>query len=117
MIISSGYNIAGTEVETALAGHPDVLEAAVVGAPDPGRGTIVKAFVVLRDGASPGDAKVVELQEFVKKAIAPYKYPRDIEFVPELPKTGTGKIQRFLLRQLSLEPSRTHEPVRGPETE
>jgi 2-aminobenzoate-CoA ligase len=101
MIISSGYNIAGPEVETALAGHPDVLEAAVVGAPDPERGTIVKAFVVLREGASADEAKVVELQEFVKGAIAPYKYPRDVEFVPELPKTGTGKIQRFLLRQLA----------------
>lgn len=115
MIISSGYNIAGPEVETALAGHSDVLEAAVVGAPDAERGMVVKAFVVLRDGVPPDEAKVAELQKFVKEAIAPYKYPREVEFVPELPKTGTGKIQRFLLRRLS-EPSRTPQPVPGPET-
>jgi 2-aminobenzoate-CoA ligase len=97
MIISSGYNIAGPEVEGALLEHPRVLECAVVAAPDEARGTIVKAFVVLRDGA--GDAALVtELQDFVKARIAPYKYPRAIEFVAELPRTQTGKLQRFKLR-------------------
>jgi 2-aminobenzoate-CoA ligase len=97
MIISSGYNIAGPEVEGALLEHPRVLECAVVGAPDEARGTIVKAYVVLRDGA--GDAALAsELQEFVKARIAPYKYPRAIEFVTELPRTETGKLQRFKLR-------------------
>ncbi|HWT05544.1 MAG TPA: benzoate-CoA ligase family protein [Xanthomonadales bacterium] len=97
MIISSGYNIAGPEVEGALLEHPRVLECAVVGVPDEARGTIVKAFVVLRDGA--GDAALVtELQDFVKSRIAPYKYPRAIDFVAELPRTQTGKLQRFKLR-------------------
>src|SRR6202011_206154 len=97
MIISSGYNIAGPEVEGALLEHPRVLECAVVGAPDEARGTIVKAYVVLREGA--GDAALAaELQEFVKARIAPYKYPRAIEFVEELPRTQTGKLQRFKLR-------------------
>jgi len=104
MIISSGYNIAGPEVEGALLEHPRVLECAVVGAPDEARGTIVKAFVVLRqaqDDGSGGDgdaALVSELQEFVKARIAPYKYPRAVEFVSELPRTQTGKLQRFKLR-------------------
>ena len=97
MIISSGYNIAGPEVEGALLEHPRVLECAVVGAPDEARGTIVKAFVVLRDGVGDGTL-VAELQEFVKARIAPYKYPRAIEFVSELPRTQTGKLQRFKLR-------------------
>jgi 2-aminobenzoate-CoA ligase len=97
MIISSGYNIAGPEVEGALLEHPRVLECAVVGAPDEARGTIVKAFVVLRDGD--GDAALAtELQDFVKARIAPYKYPRAIEFVRELPRTQTGKLQRYKLR-------------------
>jgi 2-aminobenzoate-CoA ligase len=104
MIISSGYNIAGPEVEGALLEHPRVVECAVVGAPDEARGTIVKAFVVLRqaqgDTADGGgdEALVVELQDFVKARIAPYKYPRAIEFVAELPRTQTGKLQRFKLR-------------------
>jgi 2-aminobenzoate-CoA ligase len=101
MIITSGYNIAGPEVEQALLGHPDVAEAGVVAAPDPGRGTIVKAYVVLRDGAAAGPAKAAELQEFTKQAIAPYKYPREVEFVAALPRTATGKIQRYRLRQLA----------------
>ncbi len=101
MIISAGYNIAGPEVEEALLGHPDVLEVAVVGAPDPGRGMIVQAFVVLREGAAPDAAKVAELQEFAKQSIAPYKYPRTVEFVTELPKTISGKTQRFRLRQMA----------------
>ncbi|MBV9407693.1 MAG: AMP-binding protein, partial [Candidatus Eremiobacteraeota bacterium] len=97
MIVSSGYNIAGPEVEAALLEHPRVLECAVVGAPDDARGMIVKAFVVLREGS--GDAALVaELQEFVKARIAPYKYPRAIEFAETLPRTQTGKLQRFKLR-------------------
>ena len=106
MIISSGYNIAGPEVEEALLGHPDVLEVAVVGAPDPGRGTIVQAYVVLREGVAPDAAKVIELQDFAKASIAPYKYPRTIEFVTELPKTISGKTQRFRLRQMAEEKAR-----------
>ena len=99
MIISAGYNIAGPEVEQALLGHPDVLETAVVAAPDADRGSVVQAFVVLREGV-PGDAaKAVELQEFAKRSIAPYKYPRLVEFVDSLPKTNSGKIQRYRLRQ------------------
>ena len=101
MIISAGYNIAGPEVEEALLSHPDVVEVAVVGAPDPGRGMIVQAFVVLREGAAPDAAKVTELQEYAKRSIAPYKYPRTIEFVTELPKTISGKTQRYRLRQMA----------------
>lgn len=99
MIITSGYNIAGPEVEQALLGHPDVLEVAVVGAPHPDRGTIVKAYVVLRDGAAGGPAKAAELQAFTKQVIAPYKYPREIEFTDALPRTESGKVQRYRLRQ------------------
>jgi 2-aminobenzoate-CoA ligase len=101
MIISAGYNIAGPQVEEALLAHPDVLEVAVVGAPDPDRGMIVHAFTVLRPGAAADAAKVTELQDFAKQAIAPYKYPRVIEFVAELPKTISGKTQRYRLRQLA----------------
>ncbi|QXJ21381.1 AMP-binding protein [Actinomadura graeca] len=99
MIVSAGYKIAGPEVEQALVRHPDVLEAGVVGAPDPLRQMIVKAYVVLRDGASPGPEKAAELQDFAKRTIAPYKYPRSIEFVDSLPRTLTGKVQRYLLRE------------------
>ncbi len=99
IIVSAGYNIAGPEVENVLLEHPAVQEAAVVGVPDTLRGQVVKAFIVLRSGFS-GDEKMVDqLQEFVKQELAPYKYPRQIEFVPELPHTPTGKIQRFRLRQ------------------
>jgi 2-aminobenzoate-CoA ligase len=101
MIISSGYNIAGPEVEEALLGHPDVVEVAVIGAPDPDRGTVVQAFVVLREGVAPDEAKAAELQDFAKKSIAPYKYPRVVEFVPELPKTISGKTQRYRLREMA----------------
>ncbi len=101
MIISAGYNIAGPEVEEALLGHPDVAEVAVVGAPDPERGMVVEAFVVLRDGAHGDAAKVADLQDFAKKSIAPYKYPRIIEFVEALPKTISGKTQRFRPRELA----------------
>ncbi|WP_028925130.1 AMP-binding protein [Pseudonocardia acaciae] len=109
MIISSGYNIAGPEVEEALLGHPDVAEAAVVGAPDEERGMIVKAFVVLADAASPDPAKAAELQSFCKQAIAPYKYPREIEFIDALPRTSNGKVMRYVLRRRPR--AVTHPPV------
>jgi len=100
MILSAGYNIAGPEVEGALMLHPAVKECAVVGWPDEKRGNIVKAYVVLRDSETPSlDELAEEIQEFVKAQIAPYKYPRAIEFVSELPKTESGKIQRFRLRE------------------
>ena len=99
MIISAGYNIAGPEVEEALLRHPAVAEAAVVGAPDAERGMIVKAVVVLRPGAELGPEPERALQDFVKSQIAPYKYPRAVEFVGELPRTPTGKLQRFRLRE------------------
>jgi 2-aminobenzoate-CoA ligase len=98
MIVSSGYNIAAPEVEEALLGHPDVAECGVVGVPDEDRGALVTAYVVLAAGVSGDDAKVRELQDYAKKQIAPYKYPRAVEFVDELPRTATGKLQRFRLR-------------------
>jgi 2-aminobenzoate-CoA ligase len=98
MIISSGYNIAGPEVEAALLAHPEVAECAVVGAPDEARGQIVEAHVVLREGFAADEACIKRLQEHVKAAIAPYKYPRSVKFVAALPKTQTGKIQRFKLK-------------------
>ena len=101
MIVSSGYNIAAPEVEAALLLHLDVLECAVIGVPDAERGQIVKAFVVLQTGASAGAEKIRALQDFVKQTLAPYKYPRAIEFRTELPKTETGKLQRFKLKALS----------------
>jgi len=99
MIISSGYNIAAPEVEGALYGHPAVLECAVVGVPCEERGQKVKAFVVLTDGHEASDDLATSLQLHAKAAIAPYKYPREIEFVTALPKTATGKLQRFSLRE------------------
>lgn len=99
MIISSGYNIAGPEVENCLLEHPAVLECAVIGAPDPERGNVVKAFVVLREGHVACDELAKALQDHAKRSIAPYKYPRRIEFVASLPRTQTGKLQRFRLRQ------------------
>jgi 2-aminobenzoate-CoA ligase len=98
MIISSGYNIASPEVEDALLLHPLVAECGVIGVPDDERGQLVKAFVVLRPEAAPGPALVKDLQDFVKQTVAPYKYPRVIEFCTELPRTETGKLQRFRLR-------------------
>jgi 2-aminobenzoate-CoA ligase len=98
MIVSSGYNIAGPEVEEAVMTHPDVLECAVVGIPDEARGSVVTAFVRLRDGAVAGEAVATSIQEHVKATIAPYKYPRVVHFVDELPRTATGKLQRFRLR-------------------
>jgi 2-aminobenzoate-CoA ligase len=100
MIISAGYNIAGPEVEAALLDHPAVAECGVVGVPDPERGQVVKAFVVLREGHAAGPETAKELQDFVKREIAPYKYPRQVEFVDMLPRTQTGKLQRFRLREM-----------------
>jgi 2-aminobenzoate-CoA ligase len=99
MIISSGYNIAGPEVEAALLSHTAVAECAVVGAPDEARGQIVEAHVVLREGVAADEACIKTLQDHVKATIAPFKYPRSVKFVAALPKTQTGKIQRFKLRQ------------------
>src|SRR5579859_6985216 len=101
MIISSGYNIAGPEVEAALLSHPAVAECGVVGAPDEARGMIVKAYVVVAANASAGEALATALQEHVKREIAPYKYPRAVEFVTQLPKTETGKLKRYALRQMA----------------
>jgi 2-aminobenzoate-CoA ligase len=102
MIVSAGYNIAGPEVEGALLLHPAVAECGVVGAPDEERGQIVKAYVVLKPGHAPDDATTSALQRFVKETIAPYKYPRAIEYLAELPRTETGKLQRFRLRALGI---------------
>ena len=99
MIISGGYNIARPEVESALLLHPKVAECGVVAQDDEERGQIVKAHVVLRPGHEPSPALARELQDFVKQTIAPYKYPRAIEFRDALPRTETGKLQRFRLRQ------------------
>ena len=102
MIVSAGYNIAGPEVEAALLQHPAVADCGVVGAPDEERGEVVTAYVVLRAGTDP-DAMTKTLQDHVKAVIAPYKYPRRIIFVPDLPKTLNGKLQRFALRRLAAE--------------
>ena len=99
MIISAGYNIAAPEVEEGLMLHPAVAECAVIGVPDAERGQIVKAFVVLRPGQQGDSTMVKTLQDFVKQTIAPYKYPRAIEFLEKLPRTQTGKLQRFRLRE------------------
>jgi 2-aminobenzoate-CoA ligase len=104
MIVSSGYNISGPEVESALLLHPAVRECAVVGLPDDERGQLVTAFVVLTDGTQNDGAMKKTLQDFVKQEIAPYKYPRRVEFVDALPRTATGKLQRFRLREM-------HAPV------
>ena len=105
MIVSAGYNIAGPEVETALLTHPAVAECGVVGAPDAERGQIVKAYIVLHPGHA-GDAALTKLlQDYVKANIAPYKYPRAIEYVAVLPRTQTGKLQRFELRRMAGEPA------------
>ncbi len=99
MILSAGYNIAGPEVEAALLGHAFVAECAVIGAPDEERGQVVEAYVVLVDGAAADGSTIRTLQDHVKATIAPYKYPRSVKFVTALPKTQTGKIQRFRLRE------------------
>jgi 2-aminobenzoate-CoA ligase len=98
MIISGGYNIAGPEVESALLLHPAVAECGVVGVPDAARGMVVKAFVVLRAGHEGDETMVKALQDFVKQTVAPYKYPRQVEFRSSLPRTETGKLQRFRLK-------------------
>lgn len=98
MIVSSGYNIGAPEVESAIDQHPDVVENAVIGIPDEERGSIVCAFVVLREGVTGDSTKRKEIQDFVKQTIAPYKYPRDVRFVTELPRNPSGKLQHFKLR-------------------
>ena len=98
MIVTAGYNVAAPEVEQVLVRHPAVREAAVVGIPDPDRGQVVKGFVVLEAGAVPGDRLSKEIQDFVKAEIAPYKYPRLLEFITKLPTGATGKLQRHALR-------------------
>ncbi|HZU17442.1 MAG TPA: acyl-CoA synthetase, partial [Candidatus Dormibacteraeota bacterium] len=103
VILSAGYRIGPFEVESALASHPAVAESAVVGSPDPIRGEVVKAFVVLSPGQQASPRLAAELQEHVKRVTAPYKYPRRVEFVDELPKTITGKIRR---RELKLREQR-----------
>jgi 2-aminobenzoate-CoA ligase len=100
MIVSSGYNIGGPEVEAAIDSHPDVVESAVVPEPDEARGSIVSAFVVLRDGVVGDDAKMREIQDHVKGTIAPYKYPRRVRFTATLPRNTSGKLQHFQLRRL-----------------
>jgi 2-aminobenzoate-CoA ligase len=100
MIVSSGYNIGGPEVESAIDSHPDVAESAVIGVPDPERGSIVCAFVVLRDGVAGGTAKAREIQDYVKGQLAPYKYPRDVRFTTSLPRNASGKVQHFKLREI-----------------
>jgi 2-aminobenzoate-CoA ligase len=100
MIVSAGYNIAGPEVEGALLGHTAVAECGVIGVPDEERGQIVKAYVVLKAGHVADAAMAKALQEHVKLAIAPYKYPRAVEFIERMPRTETGKLQRFRLKQL-----------------
>ena len=99
MIVSGGYNIAGPEVEAALLQHTDVAECAVVAAADSERGQIVTAYVVLKAGVAGNADCVKRLQDHVKALIAPYKYPRAVNFIEALPKTQTGKVQRFRLRQ------------------
>jgi 2-aminobenzoate-CoA ligase len=99
MIISSGYNIAGPEVEATLLSHEKVVECGVIGVPDEKRGHIVEAHIVIKQGIEPSENLAHELQDFVKANIAPYKYPRSIKFIKELPKTQTGKVQRFRLRK------------------
>ncbi|MFJ4640452.1 AMP-binding protein [Streptomyces hygroscopicus] len=98
LIVSSGYNIGAPEVEAAVETHPDVSECAVVPSPDPERGSLVCAFIVLKDGVSGDDAKAREIQNHVKQVIAPYKYPRDVRFCASLPRNPSGKVQRFTLR-------------------
>ena len=105
MIISAGYNIAGPEVEAALLSHPEVAECAVIGAPSEERGQIVEAHVVLKPGVEPDEAAKKRLQDHVKATIAPFKYPRSVKFVAALPKTETGKVQRFKLREAARAPA------------
>jgi 2-aminobenzoate-CoA ligase len=105
MIITAGYNVAGPEVEGALMQHPAVADCGVVGRPDDERGMVIVAYVVLKPGEASDAAQVKRLQDHVKQTLAPYKYPRDVIFLTELPRTGTGKLQRFALRSLSARPT------------
>ena len=100
MILTGGYNVSGLEVEAVLMEHSAIREVAVVGSPDKNRGQVVKAFIELRDKNLANDKLVIELQNFVKSQISAFKYPREVEFVEELPHTPTGKIQRGALRQI-----------------
>jgi 2-aminobenzoate-CoA ligase len=100
MIVTSGYNVGGPEVEDALLKHPAVAECGVIGVADEERGMVVKAFVVLKPDQSGDAAMVKTLQDHVKATLAPFKYPRQIAFVAALPRTDTGKLQRFKLRQI-----------------
>ena len=102
IIVSAGYNISGLEVESVLLRHESVLDCAVIGYPDAMRGQVIKAFVVVKDGVDSSFALAEELQQFVKQKIAPYKYPRLIEFRQTLPRTETGKVQRYKLRRESM---------------
>jgi acetyl-CoA synthetase len=102
VIKSSGYRIGPFEVESALLEHPAVQESAVVGSPDLIRGVIVKAFIVLNEGFEPSESLVKELQVHVRRVTAPYKYPRSVEFIDQLPKTLSGKIKRNVLREQEL---------------
>lgn len=105
MIITAGYNVAGPEVEAALLQHPAVAECGVVGKPDDERGMVILAYVVLKPGQAADAAQVKALQDHVKHTLAPYKYPREVRFVPALPRTETGKLQRFALRKMAAEPN------------
>jgi 2-aminobenzoate-CoA ligase len=116
VIVSSGYNIDGSEVEAAIETHPDVAECAVVPRPDAERGSVVCAFVVLRPGVEGGPVKAKEIQDHVKQTLAPYKYPRDVRFVANLPRNASGKLQRFALRQV-LEAEHSVEGELGVEDE
>jgi 2-aminobenzoate-CoA ligase len=100
MIVSSGYNIGGPEVEAAVDTHPDVVESGVVAKPDTERGSVVCAFVVLREGVTGDAAKAKEIQDHVKRILAPYKYPREVRFCEALPRNTSGKLQRFVLRRI-----------------
>ena len=110
MIVSGGYKIPGPEVERVLDEHPAVAESAVVASPDETRGYVVKAYVVLKPGQAASEAFAAQLQEHVKKELAPYKYPRRIEFVERLPRTETGKIRRVDLRRQEAERARGRGP-------
>jgi 2-aminobenzoate-CoA ligase len=112
MIVSGGYKIPGPEIEQVLDEHPEVAESAVVAAPDRARGFVVKAFVVLRESRRASPELVSELQEHVKRELAPYKYPRAVEFVERLPRTETGKIQRYILRKADVVPYDPDNPAR-----
>jgi 2-aminobenzoate-CoA ligase len=100
MIVSAGYNISGPEVESVLMQHEAVAECGVIGVPDETRGQVVKAFVVLNPGFTGDDTLIAELQDFVKRNVAPFKYPRVVAFLNALPRTETGKLKRFALRSM-----------------